>query len=74
MNGYPFNQSHFLFITEESIEEQSLLPDFKEFLMGEMRFSSLMKKFPKQAEALFAKTEQEARKRLAGYRQLAGKN
>ncbi|WP_312197448.1 pyruvate:ferredoxin (flavodoxin) oxidoreductase [Anaerospora hongkongensis] len=47
--------------------------DFREFLMGEVRFSSLMKKFPEQAEALFAKTEQDARKRLEGYRQLAGK-
>jgi pyruvate-ferredoxin/flavodoxin oxidoreductase len=44
---------------------------FRDFLMGEVRYSSLMKKFPEQAEALFAKTEQDAMDRLKGYRILA---
>ena len=45
--------------------------DFKEFLMGEVRFSSLIQQFPEQAESLFAKTEQDAKERLAVYKQLA---
>ena len=45
--------------------------DFKEFLMGEVRYASLAKQFPEQAEALFAKTEQDAKDRLAGYKKLA---
>jgi pyruvate-ferredoxin/flavodoxin oxidoreductase len=45
--------------------------DFKEFLMGEVRYSSLKKQFPEQAEALFDKTAKDARERLAGYKRLA---
>jgi len=45
---------------------------FREFLMGEVRYSLLMKKFPEQAEALFVKTEQDAMDRLEQYRRLAG--
>ena len=45
--------------------------DFREFLMGEVRYSSLAKQFPEQAEALFAKTERDAKARLAGYRSLS---
>lgn len=45
--------------------------DFKEFLMGEVRYSSLAKQFPEHAEALFAKTEEDAKHRLAGYKKLA---
>ncbi len=45
--------------------------DFKEFLMGEVRYSSLEKQFPAMAEALFEKTERDAKERLAKYRQLA---
>ncbi|MDS0524554.1 pyruvate:ferredoxin (flavodoxin) oxidoreductase [Clostridium sp. SHJSY1] len=44
---------------------------FKEFLMGEVRYSSLAKAFPEQAEALFEKTEKDALERLAGYKRLA---
>lgn len=47
--------------------------NFREFLMGEVRFSSLKKLFPDTAEQLFNKTEQDALSRVAGYRKLAGK-
>ncbi len=47
--------------------------DFREFLMGEVRYSSLLKLFPDTAEGLFAKTERDAKERLAGYKKLAGK-
>ena len=45
--------------------------DFREFLMGEVRFSSLQKMFPETAEALFQKTEADAKARLEGYKKLA---
>lgn len=45
--------------------------DFREFLMNEVRYSSLLKAFPEQAEELFAKTEQDARERRESYVRLA---
>ena len=47
--------------------------DFKEFLMGEVRFASLKRQYPDTAEALFEKTAQDAKERLEGYKKLAGK-
>ena len=47
--------------------------NFRDFLMGEVRFSSLQKMFPDTAEALFEKTEKDAKTRLDGYKKLAGK-
>ena len=44
---------------------------FRDFLMNEVRFTSLVKKFPDQAEELLAKTERDAMDRLATYRALA---
>ena len=45
--------------------------DFREFLMGEVRYSSLQKMFPDTAEALFEKTEADAKERLNNYKKLA---
>ncbi|CUH94608.1 Pyruvate-flavodoxin oxidoreductase [Propionispora sp. 2/2-37] len=45
--------------------------DFREFLLGEVRYASLMKQNPEIAESLFKKTEEEARERLATYKRLA---
>ncbi|EIW19839.1 MULTISPECIES: pyruvate:ferredoxin (flavodoxin) oxidoreductase [Pelosinus] len=45
--------------------------DFQEFLMGEVRFASLKKQYPDLADALFAKTEKDAKERLATYKRLA---
>ena len=39
--------------------------------MGEVRYASLAKAYPEEAEELFAKTEKDAMERLAGYRKLA---
>ena len=41
--------------------------DFRSFLMGEVRFSSLAKLFPRAAEELFAKTEEDAKNRRKSY-------
>ena len=45
--------------------------DFREFLMGEVRYASLAKVFPEAAEALFEKTQADAMERLENYKKLA---
>ncbi|MDI9389551.1 MAG: pyruvate:ferredoxin (flavodoxin) oxidoreductase, partial [Synergistota bacterium] len=45
--------------------------DFKEYLMGEVRYSSLKKEFPETADALFEKAAKDARERYEIYKQLA---
>ncbi|PHJ39584.1 pyruvate ferredoxin oxidoreductase [Desulforamulus profundi] len=47
-----------------SLDSKEPTADFKEFLMGEVRYSSLKQQFPDQAEALFDKTAQDAAERL----------
>lgn len=54
-----------------SLDSKEPTADFKEFLMGEVRYSSLKKLFPKQAEALFDKTAKDAAERLDSYKRLA---
>ncbi|OOM10499.1 pyruvate:ferredoxin (flavodoxin) oxidoreductase [Clostridium saccharobutylicum] len=44
--------------------------NFKDFLMGEIRYASLAKAFPEEAEKLFEKTEKEAIERLENYKKL----
>jgi len=46
---------------------------FQEFLMGEVRYSSLKRNFPDAAQALFEKTQHDAEERINGYKILAGK-
>ncbi|MBQ1248508.1 MAG: pyruvate:ferredoxin (flavodoxin) oxidoreductase [Selenomonadales bacterium] len=46
--------------------------DFQAFLAGEVRYSSLKRSFPELADELFAKTEADAKERLAGYKKLVG--
>ena len=45
--------------------------NFKEFLLGEVRYSTLKQQFPDMAEALFEKTEQDAKERRENYKRLA---
>lgn len=44
---------------------------FQSFIKGEVRYASLMKAFPAEAEELFAKTEEYAKIRLDSYKRLA---
>ncbi|MFH1488090.1 MAG: pyruvate:ferredoxin (flavodoxin) oxidoreductase, partial [Pseudomonadota bacterium] len=44
---------------------------FREFLMGEVRYSSLTRTFPKSAEALFEKAEKDMNERLDTYKRMA---
>ncbi|WP_300696789.1 4Fe-4S dicluster domain-containing protein, partial [uncultured Clostridium sp.] len=45
--------------------------NFKDFLMGEVRYAALAKVFPELAEELFDKTEKDAKERLENYKKLA---
>lgn len=56
-----------------TLDSKEPTANFRDFLMGEVRFSSLQKMFPDTAEALFEKTEKDAKTRLEGYKKLAGK-
>jgi pyruvate-ferredoxin/flavodoxin oxidoreductase len=46
--------------------------NLKDFLMGEVRYSSLKIKFPDKADAFFDKTAEDMKNRLASYKKLAG--
>jgi len=45
--------------------------NFREFLMGEVRYSSLVKTFPENAKTLFQKAEGEMRERYDIYKRMA---
>ena len=47
---------------------------YQEFLEGEVRYASLYKSFPKNAEELFAQAEADAKVRYEGYKKLAEQN
>lgn len=46
---------------------------FQDFIKGEVRYASLLKTFPKEADELFKLTEEFARLRYDGYKKLSGK-
>ena len=45
--------------------------DFKNFLMSEVRYSSLTRTFPEDAEALFKKAEEDMKERYELYQRMA---
>ncbi|HQD39330.1 MAG TPA: pyruvate:ferredoxin (flavodoxin) oxidoreductase, partial [Bacillota bacterium] len=45
--------------------------DFREFLMGQVRYTSLKKQLPDEAEVLYKQAEEDARLRLETYKRLA---
>jgi pyruvate-ferredoxin/flavodoxin oxidoreductase len=47
---------------------------FREFLMGEVRYSSLTRSFPEEAKILFEKAEQDMKERFEQYKHMAGKD
>ncbi|MBU2499287.1 MAG: 4Fe-4S dicluster domain-containing protein, partial [Proteobacteria bacterium] len=53
------------------LDSKEPVGDFKEFLMGEVRYSSLTRTFPDKAEELFDKAEAEMRDRFETYKRLA---
>lgn len=48
--------------------------DFQEFLLGEVRYTSLQKQFPELAKDLFAKAESDANERYQSYVRMANMN
>ena len=52
----------------DSKEPQS---SYREFLDGEVRYTSLSRKFPERAERLFKEAEEEAKERYENYRQMS---
>ncbi|WP_300261166.1 pyruvate:ferredoxin (flavodoxin) oxidoreductase [Clostridium sp.] len=54
-----------------SLDSKEPTGDFREFIMGEVRYAALAKSFPEDAEALFEKTERDAKERLENYKKLA---
>ena len=46
---------------------------FRDFLLGEVRYSSLTRTFPENAEVLFEKAEKDMKERYATYKQMAAK-
>ena len=53
-----------------SLDSKEPAGGFKEFIMDQVRYSSLAKEFPKEAEELFKKTEADAMGRYAKYKLL----
>ncbi|MBR0417005.1 MAG: pyruvate:ferredoxin (flavodoxin) oxidoreductase [Firmicutes bacterium] len=45
--------------------------NFREYIMNQVRYSSLVKEFPETAEELLSMTEADAMKRIAGYKKMA---
>ena len=54
-----------------SLDSKEPKADFREFLMGEVRYASLAKAFPEIAELLFEKTENDAKERYENYKRLS---
>ncbi len=54
-----------------SLDSKEPTANFRDFLMGEVRYSTLQRQFPEEAEILFEKAENDAKIRLAAYKRLA---
>ena len=57
-----------------TLDSKEPTADFKEFIKGEVRYTSLVKAFPDVAEELFDKCAEDAKRRLEGYKKLAANN
>ncbi|NLK21185.1 MAG: pyruvate:ferredoxin (flavodoxin) oxidoreductase [Epulopiscium sp.] len=54
-----------------TLDSKAPKEDYKEFIMGEVRYSSLTRTFPEIAEKLFEQAEKDAKERLEAYQSLA---
>ena len=54
-----------------TLDSDAPTASFRDFIMGQVRYSSLAKEFPDIAEKLYEMTEEDARQRYEGYRKLA---
>jgi len=53
------------------LDSQKPKESFKDFLMGEVRYSSLTKTFPEAADELFTKAEKEAKEKYESYKKMS---
>ncbi|MBN7773886.1 pyruvate:ferredoxin (flavodoxin) oxidoreductase [Clostridium aminobutyricum] len=53
------------------LDSKAPTANFKDFILGQMRYSSLASEFPDVAEKLFAMTEEDAKDKYEGYKRLA---
>ena len=60
--------------TPLTVDSKAPTGSYREFIMGENRYASLIRQFPAEAEALFTKAEDDAAKRLANYKKMAGQD
>lgn len=54
-----------------SLDSKDPTESFREFIMGQVRYSAILKQYPEQAEELFQMAEKQAQDRLMGYKRLA---
>ncbi|WP_317854147.1 pyruvate:ferredoxin (flavodoxin) oxidoreductase [Chakrabartyella piscis] len=54
-----------------TLDSKEPTASFRDFLMSEVRYSSLLRTFPEEAEILFAVSENDAKARLESYKRLA---
>ena len=54
-----------------SLDSKEPKANFRDFLMGEVRYASLEKVFPEAAEGFYEQTEKDMKDRLASYKALA---
>ena len=55
------------------LDSKEPMGDYREFLRGEVRYSSLERTFPEDAEALYRKSEADSKTRYKSYKELASK-
>ena len=53
------------------LDSKEPVGDFREFLMGEVRYASLTRTFPDRAENLFQQAEEDMKERFEVYKRLA---
>ena len=54
-----------------TLDSKEPTESFRDFIMGQVRYASIAKQFPEQAEELFAMAEQSSKDRLESYKRLA---
>ena len=54
-----------------TLDSKEPTENFRDFIMGQVRYSAIKKQYPEQAEELFEMAEKQAKDRLASYKRLA---
>ncbi len=54
-----------------TLDSKEPTESFRDFIMGQVRYSAILKQYPEQAEEMFQMAEKQAKDRLANYKRLA---